>query len=173
MVPYIIHRKSTIKQSLSVFTFLYYLYVFWEYLANSIIMLGCSRWIFSTYKQIPFLVTQNIWTFKNFITKYGLHSFVTIFSILEVPLDASSGTREWPFPKWIYQSIFQIQFMLTAKFIFFFFVYANFLFILNVLWLIDTCYFFRNLTWLCCCFFQPVLLYIEKLKVSVCWDSVF
>ena len=75
----------------------------------------------------------------------------------------------------VYQSIFPIECVLTTKFVF---TWVKFLFIHNVLWLIQSCFFFRNLLlaflllissffcfvkffYIFCCY-----LYREKLKIN-------
>ena len=88
-----------------------------------------------------------------------------------------TGTGKWPLPKWNYQIIFSIEFMVTAKLLFFF-LCVNVLLVYNFFFflLFNLVAFFKNHVCLCCFLFQVFFLllcysYTEKLKKEVHYES--
>ena len=67
--------------------------------------------------------------------------YIYLLSVIKIPTiqlhiqgvnEGLIGVDKQPISNWIYESIFPIEFMLTAKFIFLFFVLDNVLFIHNI-----------------------------------------
>ena len=105
-VPYVIHLKSTIKQSLSQISFANYLLTqLLSWVMTDEFSALANKYVSKFYTHIVHIMYVSYTTCKIYNAKYGLSSFVAIFSILEFPLHASSyiarallGPVNGPFP---------------------------------------------------------------------------